>query len=373
MEYVQERVTTLHDLATPVPETPVSEAAVVVPLTEREHAGLAADRTLSTLAALDPARVVVPLRAGADRVAEIHGWLRGYDLPLETLWCDGPRLEATLADAGLDGDRGKGRDVWLAIGNAAAGAEYVVVHDADATTYSEAHVPRLLFPVANGYTFAKGYYARVESNRLYGRLFRLLYAPLVRALADASDAPVVDYLGSFRYALAGEFAATADLARRLRPPRGWGLEVATLGDAFDAAGFAGSAQVDLGVHEHDHRSVSGPSGLSEMAVEVTAVLFDLLERHGVDPDHATLPECYRTAADAFVDAYAADAAFNGLEYDPPSERDQVATYADAVESAGDRSVDRLPAWTDASLSPKAVRAAAREDLSAATNGEVDDP
>ena len=96
------------------------------------------------------------------------------------------------------------------------------------------------------------YYARVENDCLYGRLLRLFYAPVVRALANgaADRRPVTDggdllaYLGAFRYALAGEFATTGALARRLRAPRGWGLEVGTLGDALDATGFAGTAQVD---------------------------------------------------------------------------------------------------------------------------------
>ncbi|MFB6172378.1 MAG: glycosyl transferase family 2 [Haloarculaceae archaeon] len=362
MEYVQERVTTLHDLADPVPDAPVDRAAVVVPMTEREHATLAADHVLSTLERVAPAHVVVALRSDPDRVADVADWLTGYDLPLETLWCDGPRLTETLADAGLNGDRGKGRDVWLALGAAAAAADLVAVHDADARSYSAAHVPRLLFPLRRDYRFAKGYYARVEDGHLYGRLFRLFVAPLLRALADANDAPVLSYLDAFRYALAGEFAATAEVVRRLRPPRGWGLEVATLGDAFRTAGFADSAQVDLGIHRHDHRSVAGPSGLSDMADQVGAALFAVVEDHGVDPGYDTLPDRYREAADRLVRQYAADAAFNGFDYDPAAEREQVAAYADAVAPGEAR---RLPAWVDAPISPADVRAAAAADLEAA--------
>src|SRR5699024_10887086 len=116
-------------------------------------------------------------------------------------------------------------------------------------------------PLSMGYEFSKGYYARIEDGRLYGRLFRLCYVPLVEALATDHEAAILSYLDAFRYGLAGEFAATADLVRRLRPPLAWGLEVATLGDAFDHAGFSGSAQVDLGRHEHEHRPVVGADGL----------------------------------------------------------------------------------------------------------------
>jgi len=359
MEYVQERVTTLHEFTDPVPDAPTDRAAVVVPMTEREHATLAADRVLATLESVAPGRVVVPLRAPPDEVADVYEWLAGYDLPLEVVWCDGPRLGDLLADAGLNGTRGKGRDVWLALGTAAADSALVAVHDADATTYSAAHVPRLLFPLAHGHQFSKGYYARVEDGRLYGRLFRLFVVPLVRALADAHDAPVLDYLAAFRYALAGEFAATSDVVRDLRPPRGWGLEVGTLGDAFRTAGFEGSAQVDLGVHEHDHRSVGGPSGLADMADQVGAALLAAVEDHGVSPDYERLPERYRAVADRLVRQYAADAAFNGLDHDAEAEREQVRAYADSVRPADD---PRLPSWADAPLSPDEVRAAAVADL-----------
>ena len=361
MEYVQERVTTLHDLAGATPEAPVDRAAVVVPMTEREYAGLAAERVLSALERVGPARVVVPLHAAERRVGAFADWLDEYDLPLTVLWCDGSRVESLLREEGLDGERGKGRDVWLALGAALAGGEeYVVFHDADTKTYDRHYVSRLLFPLARGHSFSKGYYARVENGRLYGRLFRLFYAPLVRALAAEHDAAVLDYLAAFRYALAGEFAATRDLASRLRPQRSWGLEVGTLGDAFARAGFEGSAQVDLGAYEHDHRAVSGPTGLSDMSRQVGAALFTVIEEHGVTPDYETLPARYVESARRFVRAYGTDAAFNGLDYPVDEERSQVDQYAEAIVSpTEDR---RLPAWTDAPIDPDEVCHLAAADL-----------
>ena len=202
--------------------------------------------------------------------------------------------------------------------------------------------------------------ARVEDRRLYGRLFRLFYAPLVRALDEAHDADVLDYFDSFRYALAGEFAATRDLASQLRVQRSWGLEVGTLGDAFAHAGFDGSAQVDLGAYEHDHRAVSGPTGLSDMSRQVGKALFAVVEAEGVRPAYETLPARYRETARRFVRAYGEDAAFNGLDYPVDEERSQVDQYAEAiVPPAGD---DRLPAWTDAPVDPVEVCKRAAADL-----------
>jgi len=359
MEYVQERVTTLHDLTDPEPTAPTDRATVVVPMTEREYAGLAPDRVLSELERLDPGHVVVPLRAPAERVDDFQGWLTDFDLSLSVLWCNGPRLEELLDDHDLDGEFGKGRDVWLGLGQA-LDREYVVVHDADTKSYSRADVSRLLFPLAHGFDFSKGYYARVENDHLYGRLFRLFFVPLVRALTDGRDAPILRYLESFRYALAGEFAATTELVERFRPQRSWGLEVGTLGDAFDYAGFEGSAQVDLGRYEHDHRAVSGPTGLSEMSRHVGTALLRVVDERGVDLGYDTLPERYRTAARSLVRSYELDAAFNGLSYDQGDELDQIETYAGAIEPPG--TDHRLPAWDDAPISPGRVAAAAAADL-----------
>ncbi|MFC6724661.1 glycosyl transferase family 2, partial [Halobium palmae] len=49
MEYVQERVTTLHDLGPADVDAATDRTAVVVPMTEREYAGLAAERVLAEL------------------------------------------------------------------------------------------------------------------------------------------------------------------------------------------------------------------------------------------------------------------------------------------------------------------------------------
>lgn len=360
MDYAQDRIATLHGLADHTPDAPIEAVAVVVPIAEREAGSLAAERTFEALEAVGPGRVVVPLRAGARHVGAVREWLEGYDLPVELLWCGGDELADLLDQRGLNGEAGKGRDVWLALGVAAAEQPYLVCHDADRRTYSGADVPRLLAPLAGGYEFTKGYYARVENGRLYGRLWRLLYVPLVRALAEAHDMPVLDYLGAFRYALAGEFGLTAELARSLRVERRFGLEVGTLGGAFDRAGFDGSAQVDLGRYEHDHRGVGGPDGLAAMAEDVAASLFRVVEGRGVEPDYATLQARFREVADDLVEQYAADAAHNGLEYDRSGERDQVGRYAEAVGPPGGD--DRLPPWRDAPLEPAEVRAAVAADL-----------
>jgi glucosyl-3-phosphoglycerate synthase len=355
MDYTQERVTTLHDYGAADPDAPVGRAAVVVPMTDREYAGLAPERVFSALETLQPDRVVVPLRAPAERVPDFRAWLDGFDLPLELLWCNAPAVDDLLAEAGLDGPAGKGRDVWLALGLAAE-ADLVVVHDADTKTYEARDVRKLVFPLAHGHEFVKGYYARVENDQLYGRLYRLFFEPAVRALDQLYDAPLVDYLGAFRYALAGECAMTSDLASRVSVQRRWGLEVGLLGEAYQQVGFEGSAQVDLGRYEHDHRAVSGPTGLTEMSAGVASALLRAVEDTGVTVDHDAVRERFTTVATDLVRAYGADAAFNAFRFDPEAERDQAMTYASAITSPGPD--DRLPAWEHAPIDPSSVRSAA---------------
>ncbi len=360
MEYAQERIATLHAYDNPEPTAPVDETAVVVPLADRDHATPAATQVFETLTALSPARVIVPLRADHDRVGAVYSWLSEFDLPLSVLWCNAPPVEAALADAGLSGTAGKGRDVWLALGIASE-YDYVVVHDADTTSYDRTHVPRLLFPLANGFSFSKGYYARVENGRLYGRLCRLFVAPLLRALSDEHDEAILSYLSAFRYPLAGEFAVTGEMATHLRSPRGWGLEIGTLGDAFDHAGFDGSAQVDLGMHEHDHRPVAGTGGLGVMAKEVGQTLFTVLEEHGISPAYERLPERYQSVGNQMVIQYGADARFNGLSYDAEAERAQLERYCEAI--APPEIDDRLPAWTNAPVDPALIAERSEQALS----------
>ncbi|MBX0285721.1 glycosyl transferase family 2 [Halomicroarcula sp. F28] len=369
MDYLQERITTLHDLTDAVPAMPEGESSVVVPIAGESEAAVTPTHVFEALETVGPDAVVVPLRSDAETAAAFDRWAAEFDLDVTTLWCNAPTLPTLLEDHGLDGAMGKGRDVWLGLGLAASRADYVAVHDADASTYSPKHVPRLLAGLEMGYEFVKGYYARVEDGQLYGRLARLFVAPLLGALSSAHDDPLLDYLSAFRYPLAGEFAVTADAARSIRAQRAWGLEIGMLGEAYDVVGETATAQVDLGMHRHDHRPVGGRGGLSTMAAEVGEALFRVLQDHGLQPDYERLPDAYRDAADTLIRQYGADAAVNGLTYDHDAERSQVQSYAESIRAPGPD--DRLPAWTETTLSPSSVLAASREALGRPSSSRVD--
>lgn len=368
MDYRQEAVATLHDFGSADPPAPLSQTAVIVPVTHRDFAGLAPERVFRSLESLEVASVLVPLRAPAERMGAILDWLESFDLPMKVLWCNAPPVADLLADASLDGRAGKGSDVWLALGLASE-YDYVALHDADVRSHEPRDIRKLVAPLANGYEFVKAYYARVEHNQLYGRLYRLFFAPLVAALREAQDADVLRYLDGFRYALAGEMAMTGDLAGTMRIPRRWGLEIGTMGEAYQSVGYDGSSQVDLGMYEHDHRAVSGPTGLSDMSHGVARALFRVLEDTDYAVAYDSLQEWYRRTASRFVDQYAADARFNGLEYDAEEEREQIAEYTSAI--AEPEQDDRLPTWNSAPLSVSGVESA-RQDALAAVDEQATD-
>ncbi|MFB6146979.1 MAG: glycosyl transferase family 2 [Halobacteriaceae archaeon] len=358
MDCTQEHVATLHDYGEAAPDAPVERAAVVVPMLAQDRGQAAPARVLESLAAAGPGRLLVALSAAPEEVGPALAWLDGLDCDPDVLWCDGPRVTDLLGERGIDGPSGKGRDLWLAVG-VAAERDYVLLHDADVRTVQPRDARKLIYPLTADFDFAKAYYARTEDGRLYGRLCRLFYDPLVETLLEANDEPLLDYLDAFRYGLAGECAMTTAVARRLRPYPGWGFEVGALGDAYAVAGAERSAQVDLGRYAHDHRAVEGAGGLSTTAAGVANALFQLLSVHGVDPDFDDLAARYRERARAYVRRYEADAGLNDFDYDAADERSQVATYARAIEPPGPD--ERLPAWDATRLDPDEVWRAARND------------
>src|SRR5262245_48637998 len=106
------------------------------------------------------------------------------------IWNSGPRLQrlfAQLEEADLAaGPPAKGRNVWMCFGYVLASEQsrMVAVHDCDILTYSRELLARLCYPVAHpslGFDFCKGYYARF-TNKLNGRVMRLLVTPLLRSL-----------------------------------------------------------------------------------------------------------------------------------------------------------------------------------------------
>jgi len=266
------------------------------------------------------------------------------------LWNQGPRvarLLSRLREEGLDpGLDGKGRATWLAFGYVLASnrSRVVAIHDCDIRDYEREMLARLCFPTANpnlGYEFAKGYYSRV-TDRLHGRVTRLFMTPLLRAMKSVLGAvPLLEYLDSFRYPLAGECSMDIDLVRANRIPSDWGLEVGVLAEVYRNCSIKRICQVELTEnYDHKHQVLSaGDSsrGLHRMVLDIASSLIRNLASYGVEFDAGflnTLIAAYvRTAQDAIA-RYNDDAALNGLRFDRHEEEVAVETFSRALRAAG---------------------------------------
>lgn len=367
MDLVQGPVTTLHDFDTGRTAWPTPDFAAVVPMTARDAGTQTATGVIEAISTHDPTAIVVPIRSDREAVGPVLSWLETLDAAIEPIWCPARPVQSFFESHGVT-TPGKGADVWFGLGLASAAADVVLCFDADVATADADQVGRLLAPHRTGIDFTKAYYARLEGERFYGRLFRLLYQPLLAALRRRRNDERVRFLDAFRYALAGEFAIDADAVRRWHVPARMGLEIGTLGEAHRILDTDAVAQVDLGRHEHHHRDVTGSAGLAGIAPQVTGTLFDVV----FDADDASsldgLRAEYRKEAARYVERYRRDAHFNDLAYDLEDERMQVASYAEAVDAPSPPTW--LPAWQEIDVDPFAI--ASRSVAAVTPSGEADD-
>lgn len=306
-------------------------------------------------------------RANQDEFKHAREFFSSLPQQHTILWNDGPRLKALdnlLSEKGLaPKELGKGRNVWYCYGYVLASdqAEAVALHDCDILTYNRDLLARLLYPVANPafqYEFCKGYYYRVASNKINGRVCRLLVTPLIRALKQVvGDSEYLTYLDSFRYALSGEFALRIEGIRELRIPSDWGLEIGVLSEMFKNHSMNHICQVEIAdSYDHKHQSLSlddANAGLSKMSTDIAKALFRKLATQGVIFDKGTFRTIkatyYRAALDA-IEAYYHDACFNGLKLDRHQEEQAVELFAQNVMRAGDIFLDNpqdtpfMPSW-----------------------------
>eukprot|EP00913_Durusdinium_trenchii_P028306 g26534.t1 len=269
----------------------------------------------------------------------------------KVLWTDGQRVRSLyqeLIDDGLNvSTPGKGRSVWTAFGFLLADPRLkaFALHDCDIVNYDREMLARLCLPMAHpnfDFDFCKAYYSRV-TNKMYGRVVRLLVAPVLYALTRVlGDDRFLKYLRSFRYPLSGEFAVSANLARSNRTPSDWGLEVGTLAEVFRNASTKRVCQVELCQrYEHKHQPMSRDdpkAGLMKMAGDILTTFFRTMASMGTvfsKGQFVTIQSAYLRAAQDMVRQYHADATLNALEYDRHAEEQSVEGFAEQVLSAGE--------------------------------------
>jgi len=272
-------------------------------------------------------------------------------LPQKTniLWNSGKRVAAiydAIQKEGLPiGLEGKGRSVWMSYGYILARQEFhtIALHDCDIVSYGRDLLARLCYPVTNpnlDYDFCKGYYSRV-TDRLHGRMTRLLVTPLIRSLVKiVGHHPLLVFFDSFRYPLAGEFSMDVDLARVNRIPGDWGLEVGVLAEVYRNTAIRRVCQIDIAEnYEHKHQVLSAgdpAKGLNKMCIDICKSLFRTLASEGVvfsEGLFKTLVATYVRTAQDMLKRFADDAAVNGLFFDRHEESLAVETFTLGIQKA----------------------------------------
>ncbi len=268
---------------------------------------------------------------------------------VRVIWNDGSRIQQILkrlTDNAIDvGLAGKGRGCWTAFGYVLARhqSKVLALHDCDIVSYDRQYLARLCYPIANpnlGYEFAKGYYSRI-TDRLHGRVTRLFMTPLLRSLQQlVGTHPLLTFLDSFRYPLAGEFAMVSDLAWINRIPGDWGLEVGVLAEVYRNCALRRVCQVDIAdAYEHKHQELSADNpdaGLLKMSADITKALFRNLASDGVILSESllkTLRATYLQAAQDAISRYENDAMINSLQFDRHQERTAVEVFLKGMKLA----------------------------------------
>jgi len=282
------------------------------------------------------------------------------------IWCTGPRIEkiyALCAEHGIDvGVDGKGRSAWTAYGYVLAleDSHVIALHDCDVVTYDRDLLARLCYPVAHpaiGFEFCKGYYSRI-TGQMHGRVTRIFVTPLIRALKlTLGPNEFLDYLDSFRYILAGEFSMDTELARRIRIPGDWGIEVGVLAEVYRNCAIRRVCQVDLSdnyEHKHQPLSLEDPNkGLLKMGTDIAKCMFRSLASRGYTLTRdffLSLSSSYLRIAQDLIARYEYDSEINGLKYDRHGEGGQAEAFVRCIVSAGEQffesplEVPYIPNW-----------------------------
>ncbi len=377
--YQDDLVTTIHDLQTGTLDrlesmlrdaTKDHPIGLVLPVTAGDMRAEPFQEIVKQLVEADYIdTIVVTLGVAPERkdYEETVDKIRPLGDRAKVLWTDGPEIQSIyseLIESGIEvATPGKGRSVWTAFGYLLDDPRLstFVLHDCDIVDYDRFLLARLCLPMVHpaiDFEFCKAYYARV-TDRMHGRVVRLLVTPLIRALATVfPGSEFVRFLGSFRYPLSGEFSLTRNLARTNRIPSDWGLEVGTLAEVYRNTSLKRVCQTDLcRLYEHKHQSLSledPKADLMRMAVDILTTVYRTLASQGTEMSHSTfdtLRATYVRVAQNCVRQYAADAIVNDLEFNRHQEELVIDAFASCITKAAEvyrndpGGAQAIPNWT----------------------------
>ncbi len=370
-------ITTIHILGDKGPEkmekalekhSKKIRTTIIIPVLYSDYVRPAMKHILNVLKDVKFIHQLILALGGADKekFEKVKREIAGHPIKITLLWMDNPeikRLLNMLEDAELYiGPDGKGKSCWTSFGLALAqgDSDVLALHDSDIVTYSKEMLMRLIYPVVDpnlSYEFSKGFYARF-STKLHARVTRLFVIPLFKTLSKIIGShPLIQYLNSFRYPLAGEFALKTYLTRIMRFPGDWGLEVSTLYEVYRNTSLKRIVQVEIThQYEHKHQVVSkrdATRGLHKMAIDIALNVWKNLAAEGIIISQGLIRSVHKTylkIAEDMILNYHADAMMNGLEFDRHAEESIVETFYKALITASEQflqdpmGVKMLPNW-----------------------------
>ncbi len=289
-------------------------------------------------------------QATKEQFIEVKRRMSVLNTQVDILWNDGEKIQslyAQLKQAGFCGLQkpGKGRNVWTMLGYGLINQENeaFALHDCDIINYNKEIVARLFYPIVHpalDYEFNKGYYSRV-TKKLHGRVTRLLYTPLLKALkVTFKGCRYIDYMESFRYSLSGEFSCIRSLARGIAISPTWGLEVSTLSEVYKNTSNRRICQTEIMQnYEHKHQklgSMKNNDGIYKMANDITKTIFRALAQEGVVFSKAsfkTILTSYYQEARFEISKYSALCKLNNIQYNREEEIASVESFQEAISQA----------------------------------------
>ena len=291
-------------------------------------------------------------KANSKQSKKAWKFFKKLNTPFSILWNDGPslkKLDQELKKKDLaPNELGKGRNVWYCLGMCIArdSARSVALHDCDIKTYDRRMLAKLFYPVVNptfNFEFCKGYYPRIASNKMNGRVARLLVFPLLTALEKTiGKSDYLEFMKSFKYPLAGEFSFRRNVLPELRISSDWGIEVGILSEMQRSFSPQNICQVDLAdTYDHKHQILSiddETKGLSRMSIDIIKTFIKKLATQGNtfsrEKFRSLKATYYRSALD-LIDIYRSDAEMNGLKLDTHTEEKTVELFARNIMKAGE--------------------------------------
>ncbi len=331
--------------------TQTRRTVLLLPALYSEFEGASMPRIVEQLKGLDYLyRIVLSLDgATEEQFKRAKGILSVLPGEVRIVWHDGPRMRKLLrelkrADFKVDMP-GKGRSVWMTLGYITADDSVfaIALHDCDIVNYRRDIVSKLVYPIVHpgtDFEFSKGYYARV-TDRLYGRVTRLFYTPLIRSLKRILRFNAfLEYLDSFRYPLSGEFALNRSLAEKIKISPTWGLEVSLLSDIYQNTSVNRICQAEIiETYEHKHQILHKDKpdvGLTRMATEIAEALFRVLSQDGLvmgEGFFTTLIMTYLQESRIAIEKYNALSLLNGLGYDRHNEIEAAEIFTGSLKKA----------------------------------------